>query len=112
MTTNERKEILKQFKKFLKKEGVSDNTIISYIWVVDDYYKHYDILSLTNLLKYKEMLLAKNALTTVSQRCIALNKYLVSINKYSLKLKIPKIGQKQFVENIISNEDYIFLKKN
>ena len=108
---NERKELLRKFERYLKKEGMSDNTIFSYTWVVNDYLEQFEVFNLSNLLKYKEKLLQKNSLSTVSQRCIGLNKYLKSINKYSLRLKVPTIGQKQFIENVISHEDYLFFKR-
>lgn len=111
MTKTERREILRKFERYLRKEGSSDNTILSYSWTVNDFYQHYDVVSVHNLLKYKEYLMVKNSIPTVCQRCIAMNKYLTSINKNSLKLRVPSIAQRQFIENVISNEDYLYLKR-
>ena len=48
MNTKERKEIIRNFEKQLHKEGASNNTIISYSWIVNDFYKRYEALTFTN----------------------------------------------------------------
>ena len=48
---------------------------------------------------------------TVNLRIQAVNKYLSFLGKEKLRLKAVKIQQKNFLENVISNEDYKFLKK-
>ena len=111
MNTKERKEIIKNFEKQLNREGASHNTIISYSWTINDYYKKYDVLSLTNLLKYKESLIKKNSPQTVNLRCLAINRYLKTIKRNSLQLKIVRIQKKPFIENVISEADYKYLKR-
>ena len=49
--------------------------------------------------------------TTVNLRIHAINKYLTWIGKENLRLQSIKIQESTFVENIISNEDYEFLKR-
>jgi hypothetical protein len=49
---------------------------------------------------------------TVNLRIQAMNKYLEFIKKDKLKLKAVKIQQKTYLENVISNADYNFLKNN
>lgn len=111
LTTKERKELLKLFEKQLHKEGASYNTIVSYCWAVNDFYSRYDTLSHTNLLKYREMLIHKNSPQTVNLRLLAMNRYLKTIKRNSLKLKVVKIQKKPFIENVISEADYKFLKR-
>ena len=48
---------------------------------------------------------------TVNLRIQAINKYLVYLGKDKLQLKAVKVQQKNFLENVISNADYNFLKK-
>jgi len=64
MKSDEKREVIRHFEKFLRKEGVSDNTIISYTWAVNNYYNQFESLSLTNLLSYNSFrhLYAKNFL--------------------------------------------------
>ena len=48
---------------------------------------------------------------TVNLRIQAINKYLSFLNKTELKLSAVKIQQKNFLENVVSNADYNFFKK-
>ena len=41
-----------------------------------------------------------------------MNKYLEFLHKDRLRLKAVKVQQKNFLENVISNADYNFLKNN
>lgn len=47
---------------------------------------------------------------TVNLRIQALNKYLVFVGKTKLRLKSVKVQQRSYLENVISNADYTFLK--
>ncbi len=48
---------------------------------------------------------------TVNLRLQGINKYLEFIRKEKLKLKFIKVQQKNFLENVISDADYRFLKR-
>lgn len=48
---------------------------------------------------------------TVNLRIQAMNKYLEYLNQDSFRLNAVKIQQKSFLENVVSNADYQFLKK-
>ncbi len=48
---------------------------------------------------------------TINLRLQAINKYLEFIHKSELKLKFVKVQQKNFLENVISDADYRFLKR-
>lgn len=48
---------------------------------------------------------------TVNLRIQAINKYLEYLGKEKIALKAVKVQQKNFLENVISNADYNFLKK-
>ena len=47
---------------------------------------------------------------SVSYTHLAMNKYLVFVGKAKLRLKSVKVQQRSYLENVISNADYIFLK--
>ena len=51
-------------------------------------------------------------LQTVNLRLQAINKYLEFIKQEKLKLKFVKVQQRNFLENVISDADYKFLKSN
>jgi site-specific recombinase XerD len=102
----------KQFETHLRKSNLAENTLTSYLWTVDYFFANYDGVTKTNLLAYKGYLLENNKPQTVNLRIQALNKYLEFVKKDNLKLKAIKVQNKTFLENIISNADYSFLKNS
>jgi len=101
-----------QFESHLRKNGLSENTIISYIWTVDYFLSKYEEINKENLLKYKGYLLEQFKPKTVNLRIQAMNKYLEFLGESSFQLKFVKVQQKSFLENVISNADYTFLKNS
>lgn len=99
------------FKDFLKKENLSDHTISVYLWTIDYYNQNYDSISKENLLAYKGYLIEYFKPKTVNLRIQAINKYLDFKGMKNLRLSAVKIQQKNFLENVVSNADYNFLKK-
>ena len=99
------------FENYLKKEDLSKHTIEVYIWTIEYYNKNYDSLAKENLLAYKGYLMEYFKPKTVNLRIQAINKYLSFLNKTELKLSAVKIQQKNFLENVVSNADYNFFKK-
>ena len=99
------------FEEHLRKSNLSENTITSYLWTVEYCHAHYDAISKENLLAYKGYLMEFYKPKTVNLRIQAINKYLVYLGKDKLQLKAVKVQQKNFLENVISNADYSFLKK-
>ena len=75
---------LDKFEEFLSQGNMAKNTISAYMYAV------------------KEL--------TVNLRIQALNKYLVFVGKTKLRLKSVKVQQRSYLENVISNADYTFLK--
>lgn len=100
------------FEKQLFDNGLSKNTISSYIWTLNYYKFHYNRLSPTKLLEYKSFLTENFKPKTVNLRIQAINKYLKFRNLESLTLNSVKIQQKSFLENVISNADYLYLKNS
>lgn len=98
------------FIKYLKKSNLSKNTIEAYDRTVKSYYSNYDEITKKNLLGYKGFLIENYKPKTVNLRIQGINKYLDFINKSKLKLTAVKIQQKTYLENVISNEDYNYLK--
>jgi len=101
-----------QFREHLQKVNLSENTITSYLWTVNYFQSHYDRMSTKNLLAYKGYLLERFKPKTVNLRIQAINKYLEFMDKDKLQLKFVKIQQKNFLENVISNADYTFLRNS
>ena len=101
----------RQFEIHLRKGNLSENTIISYLWTIGYYLTHYDGINMENLLAYKGFLLERFKPKTVNLRIQAINKYLEFLGDKERQLKFIKVQQKSFLENVISNADYAFLKK-
>lgn len=99
-----------KFKNYLLKENLSEKTITSYLWTVNYFNSAYLEVNKSNLLAYKGYLIETFKPKTVNLRLQAINKYLEFLKKDKLKLKFIKVQQKNFLENVISNADYQFLK--
>ncbi len=99
-----------QFQSSLVKSDLSANTVSSYVWTVNHFLNNYESLNKENLLAYKGYLIEHFKPKTVNLRLQALNKYLEYIKKDRLKLKFIKVQQKNFLENVVSDADYKFLK--
>lgn len=102
-------EHIDEFELHLKKIGLSKNTVHSYLYAVNYFAANYD-LSLESLLEYKGYLMEKFKPKTVNLRIQALNCYLKFIGESDLCLKALKIQQKNFLEDVISYADYLFIK--
>ncbi len=102
---------LQDFEQFLKRSNLSANTIESYVWTVEWFTGHYGEVNEKNLLEYKGYLVENFKPKTVNLRIQGMNKYLAFNGQEKLQLKAVKIQQKNFLENVISNADYQFLKK-
>ena len=99
------------FENYLKKENLSKHTINAYLWTVEYFNNNYDGVSKDNLLAYKGYLMEYFKPKTVNLRIQAINKYLEYLGKEKLRLSAVKIQQKNFLENVVGNADYRFLKK-
>ena len=103
---------MENFKKYLLNQNLSKNTIDSYSFAVEQFIKKFGFFSKQNLLAFKASLVEKLKGKTVNLRIQGINKYLEFVGKSELKLKYIKIQQKTFLENVISDADYDFLKNN
>lgn len=103
--------MVEKFKEFLTHSNMAKNTVSAYIYAVNDFNSRYKELTKKNLLLYKTYLIERFKPKTVNLRIQALNKYLEYLHKPKLRLKSVKVQQRTYLENVISQADYIFLKK-
>ena len=99
------------FREYLEKQDLAANTIDSYAWTICYYFKQYKEITKTNLLAYKGFLMERYKPQTVNLRLQGINKYLDFIGKGKLKMRFVKVQQKNFLENVISDADYKYLKR-
>ena len=95
---------------YLTKQNLSKNTVAAYSWTVNYYLNHYGKIKKKNLLEYKGVLVDNYKPQTVNLRLLGMNKYLEFVKMDKFKLKLIKIQQKNYLENVISQADYLFLK--
>lgn len=99
-----------KFEEYLREQGLSNNTILSYLYAVKQFNSKYSALTSKNLRDYKVFLIENYKPQTVNLRIRAINCYLESIQKEKWKLSNVKVQQKPFLENVISEADYLYFK--
>ena len=102
--------MVEKFKEYLTHSNMAKNTVSAYIYAVNDFNSRHKELTKKNLLLYKMYLIETFKPKTVNLRIQALNKYLEYLRKPRLRLKSVKVQQRTYLENVISNADYTFLK--
>lgn len=98
------------FETVLRQANMAQNTIMAYLYAVKNFDSKFKGLNKKNLLVYKTFLIETYNPKTVNLRIQAINKYLDFIGKPKLRLKSVKVQQRSYLENVISNADYNFLK--
>ena len=137
MNINDRniEETLSNFQEDLRKHGMSQNTIISYLCAVRHFFIHFPTLSVKNLQDYREFLMLHYRPATVNARISAMNHFLAFFFRQSAsscdshpfrevhvpvpaaefltddyQLRAVRTQQKSYLDSIISQEDYDRLK--
>lgn len=114
-TESENKSTVEQslddFRDYLKFNNMSSNTIHVYLFAVRQFLDLYHVISHDNLMLYKCYLLEHYKPQTVNLRIRALNCFTESLNLSSSKILMIRTQQKSFLENVISQADYEYLKK-
>ena len=101
---------IKSFEEYLRQSNMAENTISAYLYAIKEFYSRHKDLNKKNLLIYKTYLIEKFKPKTFNLRIQAMNKYLDCMGKSRLRLKSVKVQQRSYLENVISNADYVFLK--
>ena len=99
-----------QFERHLKAANLSENTISSYLFAIEQYSRQYDEVTQRKLREYKVWLIENYKPRTVNLRLRALNCYLEWMGKEKWKLTFVRVQQKAFLENVISEADYEYFK--
>lgn len=96
----------------LQKEGLSPRTIDSYVKAIGYYTQQYGGgFGTKDLLAYRGFLTTRYKPKTANLRIQAINRYLSFLGMSDRRLKAVKLQSKSFLENVISDADYKFLKK-
>lgn len=102
--------MLEEFEEYLRDQNLSANTITSYSFALRQYQANFRTVTRKNLKQYKLWLIENYKPETVNLRIRAINCYLESISKTNIKIPPVKMQQRNFLENVISEADYIYFK--
>lgn len=103
--------ILQDFRASMEFHNMADNTIHAYLYAAEQFLTMFKIISHDNLMLYKCYLVEHYKPQTVNQRIRALNCLLESLHLSTPRILMVRVQQKPFLENVISQADYEYLKK-
>lgn len=95
---------------YLESLGLADRTVDSYRWTAEFFMRTYGEASRASVLAYRDYLLENFKPQTVNQRIQAMNRFLSWIGRSELRMKCIRMQQRGFLENVISNDDYVRFK--
>lgn len=105
------KTLVEKFKCYLTEQGMSDNTIKSYMISVYTYYNIYGPkINNENLSKFQTYLQENYQPKSMNLRVISFNKFLKFAGYSSSRLRMVKCQQRNFLDGIISYSDYLKFK--
>ena len=99
------------FQNYLLCQNMSSNTITAYMYGVKHFYYCYDQLSPDNISLYKVSLMDHYQPQTVNIRIRALNCFLKFLGIWDYKIHAIRIQQKCYLDRVISQADYEYLKR-
>lgn len=99
------------FNNYLNGTNLSKNSKSAYLFALKQFSEKYGTVTRKNLTAYKVWLVDNFKPQTVNLRLRGMNCYLESIGKEKWKLSFVKVQQKPFLENVISEADYLYFKK-
>ena len=102
---------MEDYRTFLVEKGFSTHTVDSYLFAIRQLHERIGCdLSNDDLLGHKDWLAAHFAAKTVNLRITAINSYLDFTEYHGIRLKSLRIQQKPFLDNVISQDDYVLLR--
>lgn len=99
------------YQKSLERSSLSKNSIKVYLSAVYTYYNIYKEVSAKNLDSYKKYLGTHYNPRSANLHIIGLNRYLAYIGKPELRLHSFRFREKNYLDDIISYQDYVKLKR-
>ena len=100
-----------QFRKYLLERNMSERTITAYCYALKQFYGLYSQLTDKNLQLYKVFLIERYKPQTVNLRLRAMNCFVRYRESSLCPVSMVHVQQKGFLEQIISQTDYEFLKQ-
>lgn len=110
-TQNSLETELESFRSYLLQHNMAQNTISTYVYAVRQFFQCYSQIIPANLQLYKVFLLEHYKPQTVNLRIPALNCYMEYQHDNHNKIPMVRIQQKMYLDRIISQADYEYLKR-
>lgn len=101
---------IEEFRLYLSARNMSKNTIHVYAYAIRQFFSLYRDMTYSNLKLYKVFLLEHYKPQTVNLRIRALNSYIEFREMEPGRLPMVRIQQKNYLDNVISEADYEYLK--
>lgn len=102
---------MEEFRQYLENQKLSENSIISYLGSVRLYQSLYPDVTGAYIRQYRSYLLQHYKPATVNQRIHGINHYLHYLDMPQYKLPTIKLQQTSYQDEIISNKDYLSMKR-
>lgn len=99
------------FRSYLQEQKLSESSITSYIGSLRLFGSMYPSLTASTAKKYRIYLIANYKPSTVNQRICGFNHYLDYAGKTKYKLPSVRLQRASYLDAIISNKDYLALKR-
>lgn len=99
------------YQKSLERSCLSENTVKVYLTSVYTYYNIYKEVSAKNLDAFKKYLETHYCPRSANLHIIGFNRYLKFLGKPELKLPSIRVRQKNYLDDVISYQDYLKLKR-
>lgn len=106
-----RDRMLADFKEYLTRRQLADSTVHSYLYGTGQFLEQYRTVSPNNLKLYKCYLLEHYRPRTVNLRIRSMNCFLEFLHLTDLRMTMVPMQQKTFLDNVISQADYEYLKQ-
>lgn len=102
---------MEDYKAHLIEKGFSTHTVESYLFATRQLIERVGITPTNEaLLAHRDWLAAHFSVRTVNLRITAVNSYLDFIEYQGIRLKSLRIQQKPYLDNVISQEDYVLMR--
>lgn len=98
------------FESWLHLQKRAQNTISLYLYAVAQFRERYGRVTLDKLQQYKLYLIENFKTKTVNIRICGINAYLEYLGRKEWQLSHVKLQQKPYLENVISQPDYEYLR--
>ncbi len=104
------RQTLTNFERWLLRNGKAFQTIRSYLYAARQFLSLYSETSHHNLMLYKCYLIDRYKPRTVNLRIRAINCFMEFLGIPTSRVLMVRLQQKPFLENVISQADYEYLK--